>query len=109
MNRSEAIEIAGKCESFLNIPALYCEQIEKDLMENNYKEVIWFIIGRKEEIDKKKQQELERYKNIIDEAIKELETLLPLCIMPNNTLIHATEKAKVIEKAINTLQGKSDE
>ena len=75
MNRSEAIEIAGKCESFLNIPALYCEQIEKDLMENNYKEVIWFIIGRKEEIDKKKQQELERYKNIIDEATEYINKL----------------------------------
>jgi hypothetical protein len=47
--------------------------------------------------------------NIIDKAIKELETLLPLCIMPNNTLIHGTEKAKAIEKAINILQGKSDE
>ena len=51
----------------------------------------------------------DEYKQRIDEATKELEKLLPLCIMPNNTLIHGTEKAKVIEKAINTLQGKSDE
>ena len=52
---------------------------------------------------------LEDYKTRNEKAVELLQNLLPLCIMPNNTLIHATEKAKVIEKAINTLQGKSDE
>lgn len=51
------------------------------------------------------QKEIERYKNITDEAIKELETLLPLCIMPNNTLIHATEKSKTINKTLKILKG----
>ena len=51
------------------------------------------------------EQELERYKNIIDKATKELETLLPLCIMPNNTLIHATEKSKIIKETIKILKG----
>ena len=48
---------------------------------------------------------LEDYKTRNKKAVELLQNLLPLCIMPNNTLIHATEKAKVIEKAINTLQG----
>lgn len=57
----------------------------------------------------KAMEELDKYKNIIDKATKELEKLLPLCIMPNNTLIHGTEKAKVLDDLLNILQGKSDE
>jgi cell division septum initiation protein DivIVA len=49
--------------------------------------------------------EIEGLKAKIDKATKELEKLLPLCIMPNNTLIHATEKSKIIEETINILKG----
>lgn len=48
---------------------------------------------------------IHNYKSRIDKATKELEKLLPLCIMPNNTLIHATEKSKVIEETIKILKG----
>lgn len=41
----------------------------------------------------------------IDKAIEKLKTLMPICIMPNNMLIQGTEKAKIIEEALNILQG----
>lgn len=44
-------------------------------------------------------------KTKIDKATEKLETLMPICIMPNNTLIHGTEKAKTIEETLNILQG----
>lgn len=47
----------------------------------------------------------DEYKQRNEKAVELLQNLLPICIMPNNTLIHGTEKAKVIEKAINILQG----
>jgi hypothetical protein len=40
----------------------------------------------------------------IDKAIDKLESLLPMCIMPNNMLIHETEKAKVIEETLDILK-----
>jgi len=40
----------------------------------------------------------------IDKAIDKLESSLPMCIMPNNMLIHGTEKAKVIEETLDILK-----
>lgn len=40
----------------------------------------------------------------IDKAIDKLERLLPMCIMPNNMLIHGTEKAKAIEETLDILK-----
>lgn len=40
----------------------------------------------------------------IDKAIDKLESLLPMCIMPNNMLIHGTEKAKEIEETLDILK-----
>ena len=40
----------------------------------------------------------------IDKAIDKLESLLPMCIMPNNMLIHGTEKAKAIEETLDILK-----
>ena len=76
----------------------------KPITREQAEETIDFICEQDNVIDRK-IRELERYKNIIDEATKELEKLLPLCIMPNNTLIHATEKSRVIEKTIKILKG----
>lgn len=45
----------------------------------------------------------------INRAIEKLETLLPICIMPNNMLIHGIEKAKVIEETINILKDSDKE
>jgi len=40
----------------------------------------------------------------IDKAIEILESQLPICIMPNNMLIHGTEKAKAIEETLDVLK-----
>lgn len=40
----------------------------------------------------------------IDKAIDKLESLLPMCIMPNNMLIHGTEKTKIIEETLDILK-----
>lgn len=48
---------------------------------------------------------IKELENRVNKALKKLNTLLPLCIMPNNTLIHGTEKAKVIEETISILKG----
>lgn len=47
----------------------------------------------------------EDYKSRNEKAIEKLKTLMPICIMPNNMLIHGTEKAKAIEETLNILQG----
>ena len=41
----------------------------------------------------------------IDKAINKLKSMLPICIMPNNMLIHGIEKAKIIEETLNILEG----
>lgn len=97
----------------------------KEKLQNDYQEAVDKITNLQEENEysdycNEKLREkitnleykittLEDYKTRNKKAVELLQNLLPICIMPNNTLIHATEKAKVIEKAINTLQGKSDE
>ena len=42
----------------------------------------------------------------IDKAIDKLKSMIPMCIMPNNMLIHGTEKARIIEETVNILEGK---
>lgn len=41
----------------------------------------------------------------IEKAIKLIEEQMPVCIMPNNTLIHGTEKAKVLDDLLTILKG----
>ena len=64
----------------------------------------WVHQASTEEIVEKLIQNDERAK-IIKKATTILEGLLPICIMPNNTLIHGTEKAKEIETALEILRG----
>ncbi len=45
------------------------------------------------------------YQERNEKAIEKLKTLMPICIMPNNTLIHGTEKARTIEETLNILKG----
>ena len=79
--------------------------MKDEIKEMNFSEMLFNRDERLLDYITNLQEEKERYKKNIDEAIKELETLLPLCIMPNNTLIHATEKSKVIEETIKILKG----
>ena len=45
----------------------------------------------------------------INKAIELIETQSPIVIMPNNTLIHATEKVKVLERLLEILKGSDKE
>ena len=62
MNKEEAIYFAGLMEFYLNIPSFVCENIEKKLIDENYKEVIEFIINRTKEL--KEKQKDTKYKII---------------------------------------------
>lgn len=55
MNKEEAIYFAGLMEFYLNIPSFVCENIEKKLIDENYKEVIEFIINRTKELKEKQK------------------------------------------------------
>ena len=92
MNKEEAIRFAGLMEDYLNIPSFVCEMIQQQLEENKYKEVIEYVIQRRNEIESKedyisyqqainmwikkleeKDKEITRLNNIIDELEKWLE------------------------------------
>ena len=51
MNKEEAIRFAGLMEDYLNIPSFVCEMIQQQLEENKYKEVVEYVIQRKNEIE----------------------------------------------------------
>ena len=51
MDKENAIRFAGLMENYLNIPSFVCEYIEKALMEERYKEIIDYIIQRRNEIE----------------------------------------------------------
>lgn len=91
MNDREAIRFAGLMEDYLNIPSFVCEYIEQLLKDNKYKEVVEYIIQRRNEIESKpdfisdrnaitmlvnqnenKDKEIERLNNIVNELEKSL-------------------------------------
>lgn len=51
MKKEDAIYFAGLMEDYLQIPSMYCELIEKKLIENKYEEVISFIISRRKQLE----------------------------------------------------------
>ena len=53
MDRKNAIRFACLMEDYLNIPSFVCEHIEKALINNKYKEVIEYIIQRRNELEQK--------------------------------------------------------
>ena len=88
MSEENRIRFAGLMEAYLNIPSFVCELIEKQLQDNKYKEVIEYIVQRRNEIENKKdylseqekikryldlQQKVEQLENIRKEAIKTIE------------------------------------
>ena len=52
----------------------------------------------------KAEDKINNLQSKIDKAIEILESQLPICVMPNNMLIHGTEKAKAIEEVLNILK-----
>lgn len=88
MSEENRIRFAGLMEAYLNIPSFVCELIEKQLQDNKYKEVIEYIVQRRNEIENKKdylseqekikryldlQQKVEQLENIRKEAIEYIE------------------------------------
>ena len=85
MSEENRIRFAGLMEEYLNIPSFVCELIEKKLEDNKYKEVIEYVVQRRNEIENKEdylseqekikryldlQQKVEQLENIRKEAIK---------------------------------------
>ena len=66
MSEENRIRFAGLMEEYLNIPSFVCELIEKQLQDNKYKEVIEYIVQRRNEIENKEyylseQEKINRY------------------------------------------------
>lgn len=53
MNKEKAIRFAGLMEDYLNIPSFVCEMIQQQLEENKYKEVVEYVVQRRNEIESK--------------------------------------------------------
>ena len=93
MSEEEAIKFAGLMEDYLNIPSFVCEMIEKQLEDNKYKEVVKYIIQRRNEIESKenyishklgeKDKEIKRLNNIINEIEKDIKNLYTYGIKNN--------------------------
>lgn len=77
----------------------------KRYLEERRKEETNLYLPDYDEVYQKYYEQKER----IDKAIEKLKTLMPICIMPNNMLIHGTEKAKTIEETLNILRGENNE
>lgn len=51
MNKENAIKFAGLMEDYLDIPSFVCEYIERALIDGRYKEIIEYIIQRRNELE----------------------------------------------------------
>ena len=78
-----------------------------NLQEENeeLKKKITFNEKSRRKMQQSLMEQIEIYKSRIDKAVEKLNSLLPICIMPNNMLIHGTEKAKIIKETLNLLNG----
>ena len=77
MSEENRIRFAGLMEAYLNIPSFVCELIEKQLQDNKYKEVIEYIVQRRNEIENKKdylseQEKIKRYLDL-QQKVEQLE------------------------------------
>ena len=80
MNKEDSIRFAGLMEYYLHIPSFVCEMIEKQLEENKYKEVVEYIIQRRNEIENKEdyvsqQQAINMWIDKLQEKDKAIEIL----------------------------------
>ena len=114
MNKEETIRFAGLMEDYLNIPSFVCEMIQQQLEENKYKEVVEYVVQRRNEIESKpdfisdrnaitmlvnqneqKDKEIERLNNIIEEKTylyNKLSTESEYTINKLNNIINELEK-----------------
>ena len=106
MSEEEAIKFAGLMEDYLNIPSFVCEMIEKQLEDNKYKEVVKYIIQRRNEIESKenyishklgeKDKEIERLNNDIKVLLKENENKEKVIKAQDNIIKEVREYIKKI-------------
>lgn len=83
MSEENRIRFAGLMEEYLNIPSFVCELIEKQLEDNKYKEVIEYVVQRRNEIENKEdylseQEKINRYLNLqqkVEQQEKEIDRL----------------------------------
>ena len=52
MNKEKAIDFARLMESYLDIPSFMCENIESNLINEKYKDVIEYILLRRNELER---------------------------------------------------------
>lgn len=109
MNKEEAIRFAGLMEDYLNIPSFVCEMIQQQLEQNKYKEVVEYVVQRRNEIESKEdyisyQQAINMWIKKLGEKDKEIERL-------NNKIKQLQDKldkiyiiiSKMIDKKITPL------
>ena len=77
MSEENRIRFAGLMEEYLNIPSFVCELIEKKLEDNKYKEVIEYVVQRRNEIENKEdylseQEKIKRYLDL-QQKVEQLE------------------------------------
>lgn len=79
MSEKNRIRFAGLMEEYLNIPIFVCELIEKQLEDNKYKEVIEYVVQRRNEIENKEDylSEQEKIKQYLDlqQKVEQLENI----------------------------------
>ena len=56
MKIEDARYFAGLMEDYLEIPAFICERIESKLKNEEYKDVIEFIINRKKSLNEEREE-----------------------------------------------------
>lgn len=56
MNLNDAMYFASLMEDYLEIPAFICEKIENKLTNEEYKDVIEFIIERKKVLNEEREE-----------------------------------------------------
>lgn len=87
MSEENRIKFAGLMEEYLNIPSFVCELIEKQLQNKKYKEVIEYIVQRRNEIENKEdylseQEKINQYLYLqqkVEQLEKELQTNAKKC------------------------------
>lgn len=102
MSEENRIRFAGLMEEYLNIPSFVCELIEKKLEDNKYKEVIKYVVQRRNEIENKEdylseQEKIKRYLDLqqkVEQLEKELQITANKCKQLENIRKEAIEYIK---------------
>ena len=79
MSEENRIRFAGLMEDYLNIPAFVCEFIEKQLKDKKYKEVVEYVVQRRNEIENKEdylseQEKINQYLGL-QQKVEQLESI----------------------------------